>query len=133
MPIPFAGCWLWLMSVASHGYGNATARVTGDPLAHRSSFIAFKGPIPIGMLVQHSCDMHWCVNPDHLSLGTDKTNADDKRRKGRGAHKLTDEVIRSIRSAHAGGETQRAIAGGFGVSQRMVLNIVNRASWKHVE
>lgn len=83
VPVPFAGCWLWLLSIGSHGYGQASipgARVT---VAHRVSYEAFNGPIPPGMLVQHSCDNKWCVNPDHLSLGTDQTNSDDKHYKGR--------------------------------------------------
>lgn len=83
IPVPFAGCWMWLLSFGSHGYGNATMPGQRVNTAHRVSFLAFKGDIPSGMLVQHSCDNRWCVNPDHLSLGTDKTNSDDKHRKGR--------------------------------------------------
>ena len=103
MPVPFSGCWLWLKSVGTHGYGNATR---GDT-AHRVSFRAFKGSIPPGMIVQHSCDERLCVNPDHLSLGTHQTNCDDKMRKGRGGYmpgrprqrytKLTPGEIVSIR------------------------------------
>lgn len=84
IPIPFAGCWLWLLSFGSHGYGNASMPGCRVTTAQRVSFIAFKGEIPSGMLIQHSCDNRWCVNPDHLSLGTDKTNAEDKMHKGRG-------------------------------------------------
>lgn len=56
IPVPFAGCWLWLLSFGSHGYGNASMPGSRVTTAHRVSFLAFKGPIPDGMLVQHSCD-----------------------------------------------------------------------------
>lgn len=51
--------------------------------AHRLSYEHFKGPIPAGMLIMHSCDNPPCVNPRHLSLGTHKTNAQDSMNKGR--------------------------------------------------
>lgn len=82
IPVPFVGCWMWLRSFGSHGYGNACKPGVGVTVAHRVSFEAFNGPIPDGMLVQHSCDNRWCVNPNHLSLGTDATNALDKQLKG---------------------------------------------------
>ncbi len=133
VPIPFSGCWLWLLSVASHGYGNSTAAIAGDPLAHRASFLAYKGPIPAGMLVQHSCDNHWCVNPDHLSLGTDASNAIDKQRKGRAAKKLNSMKVSTIRDLLAKGETQRDIAALFGVHPSSISAIATGDTWIHVE
>lgn len=41
------------------------------------------GPIPEGMQVLHRCDVPYCVNPEHLFLGTDKENHRDKTAKGR--------------------------------------------------
>lgn len=52
--------------------------------AHRLSYQIFVGVIPDGMLVLHSCDKPPCVNPNHLFVGTNKDNARDKMRKGRG-------------------------------------------------
>jgi HNH endonuclease len=51
--------------------------------AHRVSFQAFVGPIPDGMHVLHSCDTRSCVNPYHLSLGTNADNIADSVAKGR--------------------------------------------------
>lgn len=61
IPEPNSGCWLWLLSVGSHGYGQS-----GRTTAHRVSHEAFRGPIPEGYEVDHLCRNKLCVNPDHL-------------------------------------------------------------------
>lgn len=132
IPIPFVGCWLWLLSCGSHGYGQCTgdgARVT---VAHRLSYLAFKGSIPNGMLVQHSCDNRWCVNPDHLSLGTDATNAWDKQLKGRAAKKFQAADVLRIKERLNQGATQRAVAAEFGTCQAQIQRIACGHVWKHV-
>lgn len=49
--------------------------------AHRFSYMHFKGEIPAGMCVGHSCDNSKCVNTDHLWLGTQKDNVMDMIKK----------------------------------------------------
>ena len=51
--------------------------------AHRAAYHMWKGEIPDGMSVCHTCDTPRCINPDHLWLGTTLDNAIDKSRKGR--------------------------------------------------
>jgi HNH endonuclease len=125
IPVPFAGCWLWTASLGSHGYGNAFWRGV-ITVAHRLSFMAFHGLIPGGMLVQHSCDTRSCVNPDHLSIGTDATNAEDKSRKGRAAKKLDRDSVARLLQMHAQGTPQRRIALALGVTQRAVWQHIHR-------
>lgn len=75
-------CWLWMGRKDPTGYG----RVTFDrkqQLAHRLIFTWVVGEIPDGMHVLHRCDNPPCVNPDHLFLGTNQDNVDDKMSKGR--------------------------------------------------
>ena len=78
-----SGCWIWMRSTASHGYGDFRLNYKLF-LAHRASYEAFVGPIPDGMFVLHRCDVKQCVNPDHLFLGTNADNMADKEAKGRG-------------------------------------------------
>ncbi|MBA3843622.1 MAG: HNH endonuclease [Actinobacteria bacterium] len=132
MPIPFCGCWMWLRSIGSHGYGNAKVPGANGTVAHRVSYRAFKGPIPKGMLVQHSCDQKWCVNPDHLSLGTDATNAVDKQIKGRAAKKLRPADVHQIRELLDTGMPMLRIARRFGVDPALIPRIRDGHVWRHL-
>jgi len=77
-------CWEWQGFIAKmpSGYGYVTYEGKSK-LVHRVSYIVFKGEIPKGKLVCHTCDNRRCINPDHLWLGTHKDNAQDAFKKGR--------------------------------------------------
>ena len=110
-------CWLWLGSSRTQkGYG-LLPKVGGSKgksvLAHRLSYQIHKGEIPEGMVVMHSCDNPSCVNPDHLSVGTQSQNILEAIAKGRKVlpklphpsgidhpfSKLTEENVHEIRSS----------------------------------
>jgi hypothetical protein len=77
-----AGCWQWTATTDRKGYGKLS--VDNRPVsAHRLSYQWFRGPIPEGMMVCHTCDNPGCVNPSHLFLGSAKDNTDDAVTKGR--------------------------------------------------
>ena len=83
-------CWEWTGCRKPSGYGQLNLG-KGKPrgAAYRLSYEWAKGPIPEGQVVMHSCDNPPCVNPAHLSVGTQRDNALDMVSKGRSRMKQT--------------------------------------------
>jgi hypothetical protein len=101
-------------------------------LAHRSAYMVHTGPIPAGLCICHSCDTPLCINPEHLWLGTERQNAEDRDSKKRGRwttrRKLTDEQVAAIRGASG---TNAAIAKEYGIANSMVSMI--RSGLRHAK
>lgn len=80
------GCWEWLGERNNKGYGRFPTYSRDSRkrlLAHRVSYTLHHGQIPAGMVVMHACDNPGCVNPEHLSIGTQQDNLRDALAKGR--------------------------------------------------
>ena len=136
-----ATCWLWAGGINQiTGYGQTStwserhggSRPTG---AHRVAWELARGPIADGQSVLHRCDNPRCVNPDHLFLGTQRTNMEDAARKERlrvprpTARKLNEAQREDIRCRYAaGGVTLRALATEHGVTAPYIWQIVHRKS-----
>lgn len=134
------GCWEWQRAKTAAGYGNFRAS-DGIVLSHRFSYERTHGAIPDGMFVLHRCDNRSCVNPSHLFLGSHADNMRDMKDKGRanggglggefnGQSKLTYEKVAEIKTLWAAGQTsQHKLASKFGVSQKIIHNIVTGKAW----
>jgi len=132
-----SGCHLWI-GPKREGYGRL--KIQGKMIGvHRLVYSMSKGEIPSGMLVCHSCDTPACVNPEHLFLGSDKDNSDDKVSKGRqarcpgelnGRAKLTAEQVLRIRNDN---RLLKEIAADYGVTLSVISHIKTRRSWKHIQ
>lgn len=101
-------------------------------------WLVFKGEIPDGHFVCHSCDNPACVNPEHLFIGTQQDNTDDRERKNRNNHffgehsptsRLTQKDVIDIRQSN---KSSRELARIYGVNKSSVQAIKNRETWKHV-
>src|SRR5271157_2661157 len=135
------GCWIWKNCKTGAGYGQIYLNGRIE-YSHRLAWILCVGPIPNGLFVLHSCDNPPCCRPDHLFLGTPKDNSVDAAQKGRlvcpvGAEhvnaKLTDDQVRQARERAAFGESQRAIARSYGVDHTVILDVIQRTAWAHVQ
>jgi hypothetical protein len=95
------GCWEWTAGKVKDGYGsfkmNKQWRQT-----HRWVMM-FEGHDIKDKVVMHKCDNPSCVNPDHLTLGTQADNVQDMHAKGRYVKplsKLSDLDIIDIRTSN---------------------------------
>lgn len=140
MPIPEAGCWIWMGGMNEGGYG-VVSRETGFKMAHRLFYTYHKGDIPPDKLVLHKCDVRRCCNPDHLYIGDYKQNVKDMYERGRHNHptgvrhgcaKLTEQAVREIRSLWPS-VSQKELAKRFGVNQSTISGVTNGETWREVE
>lgn len=118
-----SGCHEWQAGLARGGYGKFQLGRTMH--AHKAAFLLFKGSIPSGMCVMHSCDNRLCVNPDHLSLGTNADNVRDMDSKNRRGTKctLTRQQAEEVKALLAAGMSQQKVADRFGIHQTAVSRI----------
>ncbi len=85
-PEPTSGCWLWTGAVNNKGYGQMGGYTRKrNVFAHREAFKHYKGPIPVGLELDHKCRNTYCVNPDHLEAVTHAENMRMSRKGKRGA------------------------------------------------
>ena len=82
--VQVSSCRVWVKAVRSKSteYGSIWFKGKTE-YAHRVAYLVFKGEIPSGLEVMHSCDNPKCINPDHLKLGTHQENMNDMKSKGR--------------------------------------------------
>jgi hypothetical protein len=140
-------CWEWTGAVFRAGYGSIVVD-RANRYAHRVAWVMHVGqPVPDGLVVMHACDNKRCVNPAHLSVGTQGDNLRDAKAKGRTrkvpqpgeenpAAVLTDARVRMIRAEFAASGGRRGVrtllGRKYGVSRTMISYIVEGRNWKHV-
>lgn len=127
-------CWEWTAARNQRGrpvFQPRTCQKLGISYsAYRISWILFKGEIPEGQWVLHTCDNPACINPKHLFLGTAKQNTRDMFGKGRsGKSKLVPSQVLKIRDDP---RPRRIIAKEYGVTLNMVQKIKSGHSWRHL-
>jgi len=135
------GCHLFNGHTDECGYG----RVSKDGRLvriHREVWKLHHPDQEITGVIMHSCDTPNCVNPDHLSHGTQADNIKDMRDKGRGRYlfgsqqtqaKLDDEKVQIIKQKLEIGVTCARLARDFNVSESAIRNIKMGKKWTHVK
>lgn len=79
-------CLIWIGETNRLGYGRFVLWHDGGRtriLAHRLSLKLHGIPLGDDQVVMHACDNPPCVNPEHLSAGTQGDNVRDAVTKGR--------------------------------------------------
>lgn len=126
-------CWVWTGATYPWGYGSFGISTGKSVRAHRFAYELFFGKIPNGKHLLHSCDNPPCVNPAHLTVGTDADNRKDCCLKGRAAHSSLDaEQVKEIRKLRKEGYLLRELSDIFGVTLQNIHYIIRGKIWTHV-
>lgn len=145
-----AECWLWRGAV-SKGYGRFTY-LGVNRQAHRWVYEESIAAIPKGALVLQRCGNHLCVRPEHLYTGDHAESMrlrDQFGRTARGTRhgsmthpervisgedhwdsRFDWETVREIRARNSAGESTRALAAAYGVTQDTIWKITSGRTWK---
>lgn len=67
------GCWRWTGALNGEGYSNFSVPGIGRS-AHRFAYVAFVGPVPAGLTLDHLCRNRACVRPEHLEPVSNREN-----------------------------------------------------------
>lgn len=140
------GCWLWVKSVDSGGYGHTTYRLNGKTYSvrtHKLAYVLSNGVFDDSKLcVLHTCDNRRCINPKHLWLGTRADNNADKIAKGRAIYppsgsrhwssKLNEETVKEIKIKIRDGHSNPQLAEEYGVSKQTISHIRCGYTWHNV-
>lgn len=118
-------CWVYLGPTTPAGYGKK--QVNGRTVsAVRWLWETLFGPLPLALVVAHSCGNAGCVNPQHLRATTQA----EANRAGIAAM-LTPAEVREIKAAKKGHthHTAAHLAQRHGCSPQTVHDIWARRSW----
>lgn len=121
------GCWEWSGGTNNIGYGMFTKQSGGMMTAHRAAWEIYKGDIPKGKHVLHTCDNRCCVNPEHLWLGTHTENMQDMHSKGRrkkgGVYALPKEQVQLVKRLRDSGASLSEVYEQTGVCLNTIIAI----------
>lgn len=119
-------CWLWTGRVNEKGYGIVYVRERagipgGNRRAHRHAWTLTRGPIPDGLVLDHTCRVRRCVRIDHLEPVDPAVNtqrgmspgviARRTNRCGRG-HDLSDAYVKRARNGDVRQQCRRCTLDG---------------------
>lgn len=99
-PEPNTGCHLWTGALNKHGYGSVGLGSRGHSTAmvraaHRVAYLLDRGDLPSGVVLDHLCRNHACVNPLHLEPVSHLENV----RRGCVARKAAQAIVKHERAA----------------------------------
>ena len=131
------GCWE-CTSHCTNDVGYVKVHNKGkQESGHRYMYRKYYGDIPQGKVVRHKCDNRWCVNPNHLSIGTHADNVKDRVKRNRsaigvnnGRSKLKELEVLEIFKDNTTPKMQ--LARKFNIDPKVVRDIKQRKTWKHI-
>ena len=137
-----SGCWICISHcINEDGYALVYRNNKAYKL-HRYMYEQYKGEIPKGMYVRHTCNNPACGNPEHLAIGTQQDNMNDMIRSGNSLKgelcpnaKLTNKEVREIKKKLKNKKygMLRKLASVYNVSDHTIFDINSGKTWKHIK
>ena len=129
-------CWPWLGDKNYKDYGEFYFQGKRYR-THRLAYQIFIGEIKPGSIVMHTCDNPCCVNPKHLTLGTNQDNIIDSVKKDRWHQaKLNTEAVKVIKW-FLKYKPERGLASKLarvhGVGRSVISSIASGKVWSFIE
>lgn len=131
------GCWICTSHALSSGY---PVIVRGKRLKKisRIMYKKYKGRIPEGMVIRHTCDNPACINPAHLIKGTQSDNMRDKKERGRSTRgeksertELTDKQVLEIFKNPD--KPIKYYMKKYNTTYTAIVKILDGTNWKHLQ
>lgn len=147
MPENPEDCWTFKLKANDRGYP-FLKRDGKDERVSRLMWELHNGPIPEKEVVRHCCRLYRadkkdnpkCINPLHLTIGTQKKNIQDAQEAGtlakgeaHGNSKLTVDQVKEIMALKGTGILLREVADKFGVGITTISDLWKGKRWKHVD
>ena len=142
-----AGCLKILPEIKFSKNGVPTTTFNGENylIARLIALEKFGDVTMKGMVTRHKkfCNNTWCINPDHITYGTQKENMQDKVKAGRAYtgnqkgekpnRKLTEYKVKVIKKLLEQNITEKKIGYLFGVGKTCINSIKTGKAWDYVE
>lgn len=116
-------CWIWTHHRTQQEYAQFMRNRKVEK-AHRYMYRLYKGGIPAGLVLDHLCRVHYCVNPFHLEAVTQAVNT----QRGKHNKKLSDHELQQMIELHNTGDyTQQHLADIYNINQSGVCRHIRKA------
>jgi hypothetical protein len=139
------GCLIWNGALTKDGYGKCQnyywAKQYKVSNAHQLSYKIAYGEYGRNLQINHKCNVRACCNHNHLYLGTQTDNMQDRQHFGnkvdyKGSKHpqaiLNEADILGIRDAIDLGTKLKEIARIYNVHPATISSIKNKRIWRHV-
>lgn len=134
-------CLIWT-AAKRNGYGRVILNGKGY-YTHRLAYeLHNKVKLSRSQIIRHwKCNNKLCIKPNHLKLGTQKQNIEDKKKFGTQSYGETHpvaktkefQILNARKRYWIDGESHQALADELGLTSGGMLNALNGRSWRHLE